>query len=217
MSEVSPNYEPRSAEGTAVVESVSSGRDELGADEVEKVRAAFVQLWGSLGSFWGVSPTTARVHSWLLSKAEPVDTDDIMEGLSMSRGAVSMACRELREWGLIRPEKAAGERRIRYRPATDLEKVIRSIVRVRKRREWDPVLEGLREWIPRLEAAHVPEAKVFEGRLRSLESLLGVTDSLIESFLEGGLLGRLGLKLLVKKASDEGIRSADAAREEEKA
>lgn len=184
--------------------------------EVEDVRQAFVQLWGSLGSFWGVSPTTARVHSWLLSKAEPVDADDIMEGLGMSRGAVSMACRELRDWGLIQPEKPAGERRVRYRPATDLEKVIRSIVRVRKRREWDPVLEGLRAWIPRLEAAHAAEAKVFEERLRALEGLLGVADSLIESFLEGGLLGRLGLKLLVKRASNEGSRGDDARREEER-
>ncbi|MCP3964545.1 MAG: hypothetical protein GY719_42495 [bacterium] len=171
--------------------------------EVETVRQAFVQLWGSMGPFWGISPTTARVYSWLLSRAEPADADEIVQGLEMSRGAVSMACKELREWHLIFPEKAPGSRRVTYRPATDLEKVIRNIVEIRKRREWDPVLESLREWIPLLEADPSPEAEVFRERLESLESLVALTDSMVNVFLKGGLLGRFGLKMLVKAARDE--------------
>ena len=32
--------------------------------EIDDVRRAFVQLWGSMGPFWGIAPTTARVfHS----------------------------------------------------------------------------------------------------------------------------------------------------------
>ena len=178
--------------------------------EVETVREAFVQLWGSMGPFWGISPTTARIYSWLLSRSEPADTDEIMEGLAMSRGSVSMACRELREWHLIFPEKAPGSRRVTYRPATDLEKVIRNIVEIRKRREWDPVLENLREWIPRLEAEASPEAAVFRQRLESLESMIALTDSMVKVFLRGGLVGSLGLKMLVK-ASREGREASTGA------
>ena len=176
--------------------------------EVETVRQAFVQLWGSMGPFWGISPTTARVYSWLLSRAEPAGADEIMHGLEMSRGAVSMACKDLREWHLIFPEKALGSRRVTYRPATDLEKVIRNIVEIRKRREWDPVLESLREWIPRLEADPSTEAAVFRERLESLESLVALTDSMVDAFLKGGLLGRVGLKLLVKAARDDSRHDA---------
>lgn len=170
------------------------------SSEVETVRDAFVQLWGSMGPFWGISPTTARIYSWLLSRAEPADTDEIMQGLEMSRGAVSMACRELREWHLVFAEKAPGSRRVTFRPATDLEKVIRNIVQIRKRREWDPVLESLREWIPRLERDRSPDAAIFRERLEALESLVALTDSMVEVFLKGGMLGRVGLKLLVKAA-----------------
>jgi len=166
--------------------------------EVDAVREAFVQLWGAMGPFWGISPTTARVHSYLLSRAEPADTEEIMHGLEMSRGAVSMACRELRDWGLIVTEKAPGSRRLSYRPATDLEKVVRNIVSIRKRREWDPILENLREWIPKLEAENSPEAAIFRERLKSLESLIGLADSMVEVVLGGGMVGHLGLKLLVK-------------------
>ncbi len=183
--------------------------------QVETVRQAFVQLWGSMGAFWGIAPTTARVYSWLLSHAEPADADEIMHGLEMSRGAVSMACRDLREWHLIFPEKAPGSRRVTYRPATDLEKVIRNIVEIRKRREWDPILESLREWIPVLEADPSPEAQVFHQRLESLESLIALTDSMVDVFLKGGLLGRVGLKMLVRAARDDASRDVPAGSSEE--
>lgn len=164
--------------------------------EVDDVRHDFVQLWGRMAPYWGISPTTAKVYSFLLSRSEPASTDEIMSGLGMSRGAVSMACRELREWGLLFPEKEAGERRVSFRPATDLEKVIRNIVQTRKRREWDPLLECLREWIPRLEASDSPDAVVLRERLESMEALVARVDAVTEIFLKGGLVSRLGLKLL---------------------
>ncbi len=183
---------------------------------VDQVRESFVQLWGSMGHFWGIPPTTARVHSWLLSQPDPADTDEIMHGLEMSRGAVSMACRELRDWGLIQSEKLHGSRRVSYRPATDLEKVIRNIVRIRKRREWDPVLENLRDRIPQLAAEESEEADALRGRLEAIEGLTSAVDTLIERFLKGGLVGRLGLKLLVQTASDDqtpsGRRESDVKR-----
>ena len=116
---------------------------ELTPREVAEVRDSFVQLWGSLGTFWGVSPTTARVFGWLFSQAEASDAEEIMSALELSRGAVSMAGRELREWGLVHVEKAPGSRRVLYRAEADLEKVIRHVVEIRKRREWDPILENL--------------------------------------------------------------------------
>ena len=169
--------------------------------DTESVREAFVQLWGSMGPFWGVPPTTARVYGWLVSKKDSATADEIVDGLGLSRGAVSMACRELRDWGLIHPDRAPGSRQISYRPETDLEKAIRNIVQARKRREWDPILEHLREWIPKLQAERSAEAQVFRDRLKSIEALVGMADSMAESFLKGGMVPRLGLKMLVASAS----------------
>ncbi len=195
-----------------------AGESEAGEPAIEDVRRAFVQLWGAMGSFWGIPPTTAQVHSYLLSRATPQDADEIMDGLELSRGAVSMACRELRDWGLVHVEKRPGARRVTYRPATDLERLIRNIVEVRKRREWDPVLDSLRDWIPRLENDDSTEATIFRQRLVGLEELLATADSLIEGFLRGGLVGRLGLKLLVRSASQThripGVTLIDGTSEE---
>ncbi len=51
--------------------------------EIDLVRREFVQLWGSMAAFWGISPTTAKVHSWLLSTPHSVDTNEIMEALDL--------------------------------------------------------------------------------------------------------------------------------------
>jgi len=167
----------------------------------EEVREAFVALWGNLAPFWGVSPATGRVFGWLIARKDGATADEIMDGLGMSRGAVSMSCRELRDWGLIHQHRGAGERQVSYLPETDLEKAIRNIVQARKRREWDPMLERLREWIPALEGERSPEAQVFRERLKSIESLVAMVDSMAESFLKGGMVQKLGLKVLVASAA----------------
>lgn len=171
---------------------------------VADVRHAFVELWGAMGPFWGISPTTARVYSWLLSRADPADAEEIMEGAGLSRGSVSMACRELREWGLVVPERDPHGRRALWRPTTDPEKVVRRIVEIRKRREWDPILENLRDWIPRLDAIGDPDATIFRERLVQLEALVALADQMVDVFLRGGTVSRLGLSFLVRAAGKPG-------------
>jgi DNA-binding transcriptional regulator GbsR (MarR family) len=172
----------------------------MNMNSIDTVRREFVQLWGSMGPFWGISPAAARVYGWLLSRSDTATADELMEGLDMSRGAVSMACRELRDWGLVTLGKESGSRQLSYRPETDLERAMRNIVQARKRREWDPILERLREWIPKLEANRSPDAQIFRDRLNAIESLVGMVDSMADSFLKGGMLPSLGLKYLVASA-----------------
>lgn len=169
-------------------------------DRTDAIRSDFVALWGRLASFWGVTPATGRVYGWLLSKQGPQDADAILEGLSMSRGAVSMACRELADWGLVHVENPSGTRRQTYRAEDDLETAVRRIVEMRKRREWDPMLARLGDWIPELRKQRDDEAAVFRDRLESIQALVSVADSMADDFLRGGIVQKLGLKLLVAKA-----------------
>lgn len=166
----------------------------------DTVRAEFVDFWGSLGSYWGIPPATARVYAWLISQPRPCSADAIVEGLEMSRGAVSMAARELRDWGLVHFERSPGSRQILYRPETELEVAIRNIVRTRKRREWDPLQTRLRTWIDALRAERSTDTEVFRERLRAIEALVGLADSMADSFLHGGMVQKLGLKVLVASA-----------------
>ena len=173
----------------------------------EHIREDLVGLWGRMGSFWGVSPATGRVYGWLLTQADPQDAETIRMGLDMSRGAVSMACRELQDWNLVEAQKVPGGRRVEYVPETNLERAVRNIVATRKRREWDPILERLHEWIPELRGDRSREGAVLKERLESIEGLVALVDELADQFLKGGVLQRLGLKVLVAKSRRRTSRS----------
>lgn len=166
----------------------------------EQIREDFVGLWGRMGAFWGVSPATGRVYGWLLTQADPQDAEAIRAGLDISRGAVSMACRELQDWNLVQAHKVPGGRRVEYEPETNLERAVRNIVATRKRREWDPILDRLREWIPELRGDRSREGTVLKERLEDIEGIVALVDELADQFLKGGVLQRLGLKVLVAKA-----------------
>jgi DNA-binding transcriptional regulator GbsR (MarR family) len=154
------------------------------------VRGEFVQLWGRLGPFWGVTPTAAKVYAELIASDEPRSGEELADALALSRGGISMATRELVDWGLVRVTHPPGSRRLVYAIEAEPERVIRAIVATRKRREWDPMLEHLRAWRPEL------------ARARSREALVSWVGDLAEGFLRGGLVPRLGLKALAQVAKN---------------
>lgn len=116
-----------------------------------------------------------------------------------------MACTELIEWGVIVAERPAGSRRQLHRPVTDLEHVIRKVIQTRKQREWDPLLAQLDQWLDALETDRAPGVAEVRTRLERARGVIGAVDRMAEKFLEGGVLGTLGLKALVR-ASRSGRR-----------
>jgi DNA-binding transcriptional regulator GbsR (MarR family) len=176
------------------------GRYDRVMSAVDDVRDEFTAFWGQMAVFWGIPPSTARVHAWLLAQADPQDAEAIASGLSVSRGAVSMALRDLRDWGLVVEQRAPGERRTAYAPETDPERLVRSVVQNRRRREWTPILERVDGWLPRLASERGADSAAFKGRLERLAGLVRTADGLAEEFLRGGTLRSLGLRLLVARA-----------------
>lgn len=173
---------------------------------IDDVREELGLLWARLGPFWGISPATARVYALLLATADPLDGEAIAAELEMSRGSISMACRELTDWGLIHTERVAGSRRVTYRVEDDPEKVIRGIVATRKRREWDPMIESVRRWSGELAGDRSADGRALRKRLADIEGLMNLVDASAETFLKGGWVPRLGLKALVKGARAKAAR-----------
>jgi DNA-binding transcriptional regulator GbsR (MarR family) len=164
---------------------------------LDQVRGELVGFWGRLGPLWGISPSAARVHGWLLTQPDAQDAEEIADGLALSRGAVSMACTELVEWGVVLADRPPGARRTLFRPVTDLEQAIRSIVQTRKQREWDPLLTQLDRWLEELEGERGASVDV-RSRLERIRGVVAVADRMAMRFLKGGALSTLGLKALVR-------------------
>ena len=103
----------------------------------------FIASWGAFGSHWGINRTMAQIHALLLVSADPLNQDEIMEQLNISRGNVNMNIRELIDWALVDRVILPGERKEFFSAEKDIWKVARLIIKERKKRELDPMLKLL--------------------------------------------------------------------------
>ncbi|MDX1739993.1 MAG: hypothetical protein R3178_01820, partial [Rhodothermales bacterium] len=103
----------------------------------------FVSFWGEMASRWGINRTMAQIHALLYSSEEPLDTDQIMEALSISRGNANMNLRSLIDWKLVFKVQKEGSRKDYYEAEKDVWHITAQIIRRRERQEIEPVMQQL--------------------------------------------------------------------------
>jgi DNA-binding transcriptional regulator GbsR (MarR family) len=108
-----------------------------------EAKQQFISNWGAFGTHWGINRTMAQIHALLLVSPDPLTQDDIMEELDISRGNVNMNIRELINWGLVDRVLLTGERKEYFSAEKDIWKVVKQIVKERKKRELEPMLQLL--------------------------------------------------------------------------
>jgi DNA-binding transcriptional regulator GbsR (MarR family) len=111
--------------------------------KLTEAKQQFISSWGAFGTHWGINRTMAQIHALLLISPDPLTQDDMMEELNISRGNVNMNIRELINWGLVDRVLLTGERKEYFSAEKDIWKVVRQIVKERKKRELEPMLQLL--------------------------------------------------------------------------
>jgi DNA-binding transcriptional regulator GbsR (MarR family) len=109
------------------------------------VTERFVLHWGEMGSRWGVNRTMSQIHALLFVTGRPMHADDICEQLGVARSNVSTSLRELQGWGLVKVVHLLGDRRDHFETSGDVWELLRTVVRGRKAREFEPTIQALRE------------------------------------------------------------------------
>ncbi len=141
------------------------------------VEQRFIELWGDMSSWWGVSRTMAEIHGLLFITSTPHSAEDIQNSLGISRGNVSMNIRTLVEWGLVRRVRKRGDRRDYYESLTDVWEMFTVLASQRKRREIDPIVKTLKQC--RIDLANLEqtsnkkEAPTTGHHVQRVEELLG--------------------------------------------
>lgn len=111
--------------------------------KLTEARQQFISSWGAFGTHWGINRTMAQIHALLLVSPDPLTQDDMMTELNISRGNVNMNIRELINWGLVERVLLPGERKEYFTAEKDIWKVVKQIVKERKKRELEPMLQLL--------------------------------------------------------------------------
>jgi DNA-binding transcriptional regulator GbsR (MarR family) len=111
--------------------------------KLTEARQQFISNWGAFGTHWGINRTMAQIHALLMISPDALSQDDIMAELNISRGNANMNIRELINWGLVERVIVTGERKEFFSAEKDIWKVVRQIVKERKKRELEPMLQLL--------------------------------------------------------------------------
>lgn len=143
----------------------------------KEAKNTFINTWGVLGSDWGISRTMAQIHALLLISKEPLTTEEIMEDLQISRGNANMNLRALADWNLVFKIVKAGERKEYFSAEKDIRKAALHILRERKRRELDPVIQLLKQ-LEDLEDSNSADAKEMKKVLKDIQDLSQKADNL---------------------------------------
>lgn len=163
---------------------------------LEESKALFVRRWGEMANYWGINRTMAEIHAMLYVSTVPVCTDDVMDSLQISRGNASMNLRSLVDWGLIDRVHQRGDRKEYFLCRTDVWWMFETIVRQRRRREVEPIIETIghcREMVAagadELKGQEAAEARVYRGRLEEMHDFLNAVGALVDVLLKVGPKG----------------------------
>lgn len=162
----------------------------------------FIASWGRMGSAWGISRTMAEVHALLYVTGEPMNTDEIMDRLAISRGNVSMSVRALLDWGVIQRVHKRGDRKDYFHAEQDVWAMLRAIARERIKREVDPLLQSLaeiRELTPETTKATPEDIAGLNQRLDAVQECFELLSVLSQKFAGPTGTGlQMAAKLLAK-------------------
>ncbi|MGB0744824.1 MAG: GbsR/MarR family transcriptional regulator [Opitutales bacterium] len=149
-------------------------------EDFKELRNNFVAQWGTLGSCWGINRTMAQIHAMLMMAVKPVDTNELMEELKISRGNANSNLRDLIGWGLIRKVTYPGDRKEYFEAEKDVWTMFCTIARERKRREIDPALKLLKESSSQKFDAKSPEQQLFAAQTKALAEFVTTADLIVD-------------------------------------
>ena len=174
-------------------------------DQLLEAQDRFIASWGQMAGAWGISRTMAEAHALLYITGRPMNTDEIMDRLQISRGNASMSIRALLDWGIISRTHKRGDRKEYFEADQDVWSMFRSIVRERMKREVEPLLATLYEI---RDASPAPddatgqaqkELLAHQKRLEGMLSFMKTMEKLSQRFVSPSGSGlELAAKLLTK-------------------
>lgn len=150
-------------------------------DVLSPIRRRFVMHWGEMGSRWGVNRTVAQIHALLFLAGRPMDAEEIADILYVARSNVSTSLKELQGLNLVRIVHLVGERRDHFETSKDVWELMRTVVRERKAREFDPTVGVLKEFMA--DPAFAEEDREVRKRIEDTHGLMQAMASWGEQML----------------------------------
>ncbi len=150
--------------------------------QLDEAKNQFIQAWGALGSSWGINRTMSSIHALLIASKDAMTTEEIMDALKISRGNANMNIRSLIEWGLVKREMVAGERKEYFSAGKDVWEIARQIAKERAKRELEPVTKIVAELQTVDDDSE--DARQFKETMANLQDFTSKVNGTLDKFIK---------------------------------
>jgi DNA-binding transcriptional regulator GbsR (MarR family) len=147
----------------------------------------FIEGWGRMGGYWGISRVMAEIFALLYLNDRPLTLEEMSEKLKTSRSNVSLNVRGLIELGVVNKVFIRGERKDHYSAESNIGKIAKLLATAKKKRELDPAMEIVRNALAAAESGdgdhNDPKHRVVVEKLEELVRHMDFVNSIFLSFI----------------------------------
>lgn len=143
------------------------------------------QLEDAVGNFmqyWGFKKIHGRIWSHLYLSANPLDTEELMQRLQVSKGLMSLAMRDLLEYDVIKQTSTGKHGTAFYIANEDLQNVIFNVLKQRETKMLQNS-KALLEKLNKIKAHDLEKYELSPTRIKSALEMTSSAHSLLTMFL----------------------------------
>ncbi len=170
-------------------------------EQLTLARQNFIQSMSRISHFWGFPKAMGAIYGAIYLSPQPISLDELVEQVSVTKGAVSTNVRLLERLGMVHKHLEVGDRKDYYTAETDFWKVIRGVLREREQQEFDLALRTVGESLkmarsPEALATDAATAVFYQQRMTNIQDFFNNLDNLVAMLialdnLRSGNLSRL--------------------------
>lgn len=160
-------------------------------DALARSREALIQALGRQSAFWGLGRAAGEIYAALYLSPDPLSLEEVAGSLSVTKGNISVAVRQLERLGMVRRSWRKGDRRVFFEAETDLWKIAHTMLGLRQKPEFDQsfaLVEESARWAE--EARPSAERDALAERLAALRDFYRLLDNVV-----GGVLAMTPARL----------------------
>lgn len=145
----------------------------------------FIEFWSEMASRWGINRTMAQIHALMYVTEQPLDTDQIMERLDISRGNANMNLHSLLRWKLVFKVEVDGSRKDHFVAEKDVWMIMAQIIKNREEQEIAPIVEKLGSFEDMFspDSSLTSDEQVFVNRMQNMSQLMSVFRQVTQSLI----------------------------------
>lgn len=156
-------------------------------DQLHFARRQLMEALGRQSSFWGLGKTTGEMYATLFLSDRALSLGELANALGVSKGAVSIAVRNLEHLGMVRRSQRPGDRKVYLAAETDFWLIARRLLERRQKPEFDESFRLVSDSLQLTRTAPAGPERDFQlNRLNALDKFYRELDGIVDVVLALG-------------------------------